>query len=177
MKRRLAGAVGGVPDACVTPIDCPPILSVAVRVLPVFAVTDQASDPEPVRVALAIVIHAGMPVGAQLHAPVVTTEKLPEAASGETDRLAGVIVYVQAPGWVAVNVRPAMVAVPMRWVVAVLRAAVTATVPLPVPPAPAGMVIHAALLAAVHGHVLAVVTVTVSTSPPALTVLLVGVMA
>jgi hypothetical protein len=71
------------------------------------------------------------------------------------------------PFWVTVSVRPAIVRVPVRCVVAVFAATVTATVPLPLPDAPEVIVSHDALLVAVQPHPPATVTVTDSGSPDA----------
>src|SRR5262249_51591446 len=67
---------------------------------------------------------------------------------------------VGTPAWLAVNVWPAIVIVPLR-AAPVFAATEYVTVPLPVPLLPAVIVIHDALLAAVHAHVVAdAVTVT-----------------
>lgn len=72
------------------------------------------------------------------------------------------------PGaWVTVIVWPAMVAVPVRWDVVVFAAMVSPTVPLPVPLDPEFTRIHGVPLAALHTHVLPVVTVTPVISPAA----------
>ena len=78
---------------------------------------------------------------------------------------------------VTVKVWPAIVAVPVRCVVAGLAAMVMLTVPLPVPLAPAVTVIQAAPLAAVHAQVEAEVTLTLVDSPAAIEVLLAGLIA
>ena len=65
-----------------------------------------------------------------------------------------------------VNVRPAIVSVPVR-AAPVLPATLNATDPLPVPMAPDVTVIHSAALAEVHWHVLAAETVTGVPAPPA----------
>jgi hypothetical protein len=53
---------------------------------------------------------------------------------------------------VTVNVRPAIVTVPVRWVVPVFAAIEYATVPEPLPLAPEVTVIQEAELEAVHAH-------------------------
>ena len=58
-------------------------------------------------------------------------------------------VGLLVPACETVNARPAMVSVPVRGA-ALFAAALNATVPLPVPLAPAVIVIHDALLVAVH---------------------------
>ena len=65
-----------------------------------------------------------------------------------------------------VKVDPAIVSVPTRFVVPVWAATLNATVPDPVPAAPAVTVIHAALLTAVHTHPAPALTV-VLPEPPA----------
>jgi len=68
-----------------------------------------------------------------------------------------------------VNVRPAIVNVPLRSLPVVFAAAVKLTVPFPVPVDPLVMVIQLALLAAIHSHPDCVVTATVPV-PPALSI-------
>ena len=60
---------------------------------------------------------------------------------------------------VTLNVVPAIVSVPLRLEAPVLAATLNATVPFPDPDAPLVTVIQEALLAAVHGHPVATVTV------------------
>jgi hypothetical protein len=67
---------------------------------------------------------------------------------------------------VTLNVRPAIVTVPVRDTVAVFAATVIVTGPEPDPFAPDVTVIHDALLTAVHGQPLALVT-DVDVVPPA----------
>ena len=76
-----------------------------------------------------------------------------------------------------VNDWPAMVAVAVRPMVVVFAATLITTLPFPVPLAPLVMVSQAALLAAVHAQLLAVVTLTVLDSPPATALLAAGLMA
>ena len=45
----------------------------------------------------------------------VVTETVPVDAAADTDVALGVVVYVQPPLWVTVNVSPAIVSVPVRW--------------------------------------------------------------
>ena len=65
-----------------------------------------------------------------------------------------------------VNVRPAIVTVPLRAAPA-FEVAVKPTVPLPVPAAPDVTVSQESLLTAVHVHVAVVVTLTCPVPPPA----------
>ena len=77
------------------------------------------------------------------------------------------MVVAAAAAWVTVNVRPAMVIVPVR-AAPVFAATVKLTDPGPVPVAPAVIVIHdGALLMAVHAHVPPAVTVIAVPAPPA----------
>ena len=117
--------------------------------------------PVPVAPAL-IVIHATLLVA--LHAqplPAVTvTVPLPPADVGLAD--GGEMVGAQgAAAWFTVKVLPTIVSVPVREVVVVFAATSYVTEPLPVPVAPALIVIHATLLVALHAQPVAAVTVTV----------------
>jgi hypothetical protein len=67
--------------------------------------------------------------------------------------------------WVTANVWPAMVIVPVR-TAAVFAATVKLTDPLPIPAVPAVIVIHDALLTAVHAHVPPAETVIAVPAPP-----------
>jgi hypothetical protein len=74
------------------------------------------------------------------------------------------------PGWVTVKVRPAIVAVPARSLVAVFSAMAIVTLPLPVPLVVDVKVSHAALLDAVHAQALPAVIPTLVDSPAAMDV-------
>ena len=91
----------------------------------------------------------------------------------------GLIAYEQpdVPCCVTLKIWPAMVALPVRAVVPVLAAMLMNTVPLPEPLAPLVIVIQAALLAELHTQPLAAATVTLVLCPPAVRLLLVGVIA
>jgi len=67
-----------------------------------------------------------------------------------------------------VRVRPAIVTVPVRLVVAVFAATAIPTVPLPLPVAPVEIAIHEAPLVALQAHPAAAVTAT-EYEPPAAT--------
>jgi hypothetical protein len=69
------------------------------------------------------------------------------------------------PDCVTVNVRPATVNVPVRWVDTFVGSTRKATGPVPVPFTPPMIEIHETLLAAVHEHAAVVVT-TVDPVPP-----------
>ena len=70
-----------------------------------------------------------------------------------------------AEAWVTVNVRPAIVMVPVRTAAVGLAATVKFTVPLPDPLAPAVTLIHAALLVAVQPQPLSAMTSTAPVPP------------
>ena len=82
-----------------------------------------------------------------------------------------------AAAWVTVKVCPAIVAEPLRDVVAVLAATLIATVPLPEPLAPLVTVSHDAVLDALHAQPAGAVTPTLVDSPAAIAFALVGVIA
>jgi hypothetical protein len=79
-----------------------------------------------------------------------------------------------APACVTVNVAPAIVSVPTRLLVAVLAEKENPTVPLPDPEDPDVRVIQEALLAEVHAHPAAAVTVLLPEPAAALADWLVG---
>ena len=84
---------------------------------------------------------------------------------------------MQATDSDTVNVRPATVIVPVRAADPVLAATVKCSAPLPVPDPSLAIVIHAALLAAVHAQPAVVVTFTVPPPPLEVKDWLVGVIA
>jgi hypothetical protein len=90
------------------------------------------------------------------------TETEPVADAAPIEVLVGEMLKVQGTGasCVTVNVRPAIVAVPVRCVVPVFAATEYPTVPLPLPLAPDVIVIHDAELDAVHAQPVVVVTLT-----------------
>jgi hypothetical protein len=72
-----------------------------------------------------------------------------------TDAAVGFSSYVHEgdpPACVTVNVWPAAVMVPVRWLVEPFAPTEYVTVPLPVPAAPPSTTIHDSLLTAVHPH-------------------------
>jgi hypothetical protein len=95
--------------------------------------------------ALLTAVHA-QPVGE----PTFT---LPLVRLSGTETLAGERVVVHgAPSCVTVTVCPAIVMVPVRWLLLGLAAIASETFALPEPEAPPVTVIHAAELIAVHAH-------------------------
>jgi hypothetical protein len=105
---------------------------------------------------------------------VVVTVLVPVPPEARSDWLTGEMVYEQVPVWVTVNALPAAVTMPTRVVAVVLAATVKVTVPFPDPDAPPVTAIHVTLLAAVHAHPAAVVTVLVPVPPDATNDPLVG---
>lgn len=132
-----------------------------------FGATVKETVPPPLPLELPlIVIHAKvLDADHEQPADVVTVvDALPPAATTDCD--VGEIANVQPVGsWVAVNVRPAIVAVAVRCRDVVFGVAVNVTVPLPVPLAPLVSVSHAVLLAAVQAQPAVVVTVTDGAPP------------
>ena len=115
------------------------------------------------QVALLVADHA--------HPAVVVTDAAPDPPALANDWLVGEMLNAQlgaAAAWLTVNVCPATVSVADRADVAVFAAAVKLTEPLPEPDAPAVIVTHPALLAAVHEQPAVVVTATLP-EPPAAT--------
>src|SRR5687768_6964613 len=107
-----------------------------------------------------MVIHAAELDAVQLQPAPLETVTDPVVAAAATDVALGEIENVQPAACVSVKVWPAMVIVPVREDVELLAATEYETVPLPVPAAPAVIVIHAALLVADHGHVPTALTAT-----------------
>jgi hypothetical protein len=117
-----------------------------------------------------MVIHGSMLVAVHAQPVAAVTAMVPVLAADVTFADAGEIVGVQgAPACVTVNVLPPTVSVPVRGAVAVLAATAYVTEPLPLPAAPALMVIHASLLVAVHAQPVDAVTATVPVPAAAVT--------
>jgi hypothetical protein len=68
---------------------------------------------------------------------------------------------------VTVKGLPAATIVPVRALLVVFAATLNVTLPVPVPEAPAVMLIHGALVVAVHAHVLADTVTAIEPVPPA----------
>ena len=102
-----------------------------------------------------------------VHALVVVTVALPGPPPLVTVNEVGVTEKLQAPPCDTVKVRPAIVNVPVRPVVAVLAATLKFTVPLPDPLAPDVTVIQVALLTAVHPQPVPAVTFVLPVPPAA----------
>jgi hypothetical protein len=100
------------------------------------------------------------------HPALVLTATEPAPPPSGTAWLAGLMLKVQPELWPTVNVRPAMVSVPLR-AGPVVAATVNGTVPLPLRVPPLAIVSQGALLVAVHSHAAAAVTAT-APAPPVL---------
>jgi hypothetical protein len=145
----------------------PAIVTVPLRAAPVLAATFNATLPLPLPFALPVTVIQDALLAA-LHEQSVAVETAIGPAAPPptpTETLLGLIEYEQPLPWETVKVCPAIVSVPTR-ALPVLAATRNATDPGPVPLAPDEMVIHDVLVAAVHEHPLAVVTVTGVPSPP-----------
>jgi hypothetical protein len=148
----------------------PPAVTVPLReFVDVFGATVYATLPLPLPVApLVIASHDLLldAVHAQPVAAVTLMVPLPPAATtlAEVGEIAG---EHAAPAWDTVKVKPAIVSVPLRLDVVAFAAMVNATVPEPDPDAPDVIVIHDALLVAVHAHPAASVRVLLPVPPEA----------
>jgi len=169
MSRRFTGGNGVVALASVITKFLPAIVSVAVLVCDVaLDAAVNVTRPVPLPVApLVMVTHDAPLVAVHVQPAVVATVTVPVPPLGASDWLVGEIANAQGTAaCVMVKVEPAIVSVPARLVVPVWAATLNATVPDPVPAAPAVTVIHAALLTAVHTHPAPALTV-VLPGPPA----------
>ena len=101
----------------------------------------------------------------QGHPTLVLTVTDPDPPPSGTLADVGLILKLQPELCVTVNVRPAIVSVPLR-AGPVVEATLNCTVPFPLPEAPLLIVIQAALLVAVHSHAATVATET-DAEPPA----------
>ena len=139
---------------------------VAVRAAPVLAATVNATVPFPLPLAPDVtVIHDAAGIAVQAHDDAAVTVTVPFPPPAAIFALVGAMLTVHACAWLTVKVWPPMVSVALR-PAPVLAATENATVPLPVPLAPDVIVIHGALLVAVHAHPLVAVTVTEPVPPP-----------
>ena len=144
---------------------CPATVIVPVRWFgSLLPATVNATVPFPVALLPEVmVIQLALLVAVQLQPPEAVTL----TTLGPPDQLivwlVGEIEYMHDPGGdcVTVNVCPAMVIVPVRWLVPVLAATAKTTVPFPAPLLPEVMVIQLALLAAVQLELLVTLTIPV----------------
>jgi hypothetical protein len=176
---RLVGLiVTAQPLLCVTVNVWPPIVSVPVRSGPVFAAAVKVTLPLPVPPAPAVIVSQPSLLAAVQLQPAGAVTAIagvdgPPAAG--TVRLVGLIDTAQPLCCVTVNVCPPIVSVPVRSGL-LFTATLNATLPLPVPVAPAVIVSHGTALVAVQLQVAAAVTAIggVDAPPAAGTVRLVG---
>ena len=162
------------PLDCVSVKLCPAIVSVPVRVPPVFASNVYCTVPLPFPEAPFVIVTHGVLVGAavQLQPAGAVTATLPVPAAADTVCDPGASEYEQPLPWLMVTVRPATVTVPER-APPVFAATVSCTDPSPLPLA-ADTLIHAAFDVAVHRQPPLVFTVTLTVPPPLATVCCVG---
>jgi hypothetical protein len=150
---------------CVTVTVRPATVKVPVRAPPVFALTVNPIEPDPERVPVATIQLTEL-LAFQLQLAVVVTLTVPVLPAAAAVKLVGDTLKLHGEAaWLTVKVRPAIVSVPVRapdW----FGATVKLTLPLPLPVLPAPTVIQLALLAAVHAHPLAVVTLALPPDPP-----------
>jgi hypothetical protein len=146
----------------------PAMVSVPVRIAPVFAATVKLTDPAPVPLEpLVTVIQLASltAVHAQPDCVVtVTGPPVPPAVSNAW--LIGEMLYAHAALCEIVTVCPATVSVPVR-AAPVFASTEKVTVPAPVPLAPVTIVIQLTLAVAVHEHPDDVVTEIGEPAPPA----------
>ena len=124
--------------------------------------------PDPVA-PLVIAIHWSVVAAVHAHPVAVTTLNVPVLLPTGADRDVGFSANVHPCPWVTVNVRPAIVIVPVRDG-PLAAATLNCTVPLPEPLLPCVTVIHGTLLAAVHGQPPGAVTATEPVPPAGVTV-------
>jgi hypothetical protein len=154
--------------ACVTVKVWPAAVSVPVReAVEVLAAMLKNTVPLPLPLAPAVIVsQAALLAAVQAHPAGIVTANEPLLPSATALSETGAIVAVQlTPACVTVKVWPAIVIVPVRDVVAVVAATLNVTVPAPLPLAPPVMVIHAALLTAVHAHPIVAVTAALPVPP------------
>jgi len=141
---------------------------VPTRALAGFATIVNVTLPLPLPLAPpVIVIQVSDVLAVQAQpGPAVTATAVPAPAVAGADWLVGLIEYAQGAACVMVCTWPPTVIVPVR-AAPVLAATLYVKVPLPLPVAPAVMLIQVSDRVAVHAHPAAVVTVTDSPVAPA----------
>ncbi len=154
---------------CVTVKVLVAIVTIALRAAAVvFAATLKLTVPlaEPLAPPVTVTQLAPL-VAVHAQPDVVVTAAVPVPAAAPNARLVGEMLNVQpAPACVTVKLRPAMVSVADRLVVAVLAATLNVTVPLVEPLDPPVTVTQLAPLVAVQGQPVIAVTATLP-DPPA----------
>jgi len=140
--------------ACVTVNTRPPTVSDPVRAaVVVFAAIEYWTVPFPEPEAPLVTVNQATELAAvQVHPAAVVTLTDPVDASEPDDTVVGEIVISHVPACAMVTVWPAIVTVPVRDDAAVFAATNKVTAPFPplFGPAPAVIVIHAALLDALQ---------------------------
>ena len=150
------------------------MVSAAERDPPVVAAALYHTVPLPLPLAPEVIVsHAALLVAVQAHPAALVTGTLPVPPPAGTLAVVVAIENAQPLPCVSVKVWPPMVSVPERDP-PVVAAAVYWTVPLPLPLAPDVIVIHGALLVAVHAQPAAAVTATLPVPPAGATLALVG---
>ena len=126
-----------------------------------------------------IVIHESLDTACQRQPAAAVTSIVPLPPMLAMDADVGEIVasHDEAPACDTVNACPATVTVPVRGDDELFASTLNATVPLPVPDAPAVTVTHVTLLVAVHSQPVSAVTATEPVPPAEGTDWLVGVIA
>ena len=155
--------------ACVTVKVAPAMVSVPVRAEAVLAATLNDTDPLPDPVAPLVTVSQEALLEALHPQPVAAvTLAVPFPDAAVKDCVLGEIDGEQdAAACVTVKVAPAIVSVPVRLEATVFAATLKAAVPFPDPVAPLVIVIHAALLVAVHAQPVAALTVLLPVPPAA----------
>ena len=165
---------GGGAAVCVTVTVCPPTVIVPDRSPPPLAATLKGIEALPVPDEVPSAIHGAALDAAHAHVlcdAATVTVPLPPAAANDCGAALAVNVHGGgAPACVTANVWPAIVTMPLRSLVAVFAATSRRTVPLPLPFAPAPIVIHGVLDDDAHVQPAPAATDTV-TDPPAATTL------
>ena len=152
------------------------MVTVPVRLAPLFAANDSATLPLPLPLLpVVIAIQESFDVAVQAQPAVVVTATVIDDVPAGTFAACGLIANVHAGGgadaaaWVIVATCPATVTVPLR-LAPVLATIDSATLPLPVPFAPAVIRIHDTLDVAVQAQPLPAVTLSGVAVPPAATI-------
>jgi hypothetical protein len=172
---RVSGEIAYVqPWPCTTVTVRPAMASVPDRDGPVVEATVNVTVPDPLPLAPdAIAIHDALLVAFHVQPAPAVTATLPLPPAAGTLCVSGDVVNVQPCPCTTVTVCPPTMRVPVRDG-PVVAATAKVTLPAPAPLAPAVIVIHGALLAAVQAHPAAALTSIVRLPPPAATAWLSG---
>jgi hypothetical protein len=166
--RTPVGAPGALGADWLTVTDLPATVIVALRALPVFCAMVYETLALPVRAPPPIVIHDGTAVTDHPHDAPIVTAIVPVRDDEVAEIVRGVTVDEQeVPGWITLNVRPAIVALLLRCAVPVFAAMATETLPGPVRFEPLFTAIHDPLPDADQPQPLPVETATLMVSPAA----------